>query len=326
MRRLVVTLLFICAVALSAAARPPTGPYEDFRVKTDNIPQAEIAGWFLPAASRAKGTVFILHGYNNNKHYMVGYEWIRDREGWNVLLPDFREHGDSTRTGHISTLGYYEIWDVKAVVDYADAKHLAKPYIILGRSLGAATGLRWASMDPRIDGVLAISPFKNAYRASQQLPASRLHIAGLPSPFTWSPGYRHMLEQVDIPQAVSKRDDLRIWIMSGEQDAFPPDDERAILKASPSPDSLKRLVVAPGMDHRSIGGFKGDAAHPSTDQYVREFLAATRRDRPQWAMPWVTGLGGAFGVAIIGLVVLRNRLQKTPPTLPQTLPEPNLPA
>src|SRR5687768_18434704 len=78
MRWLATTLV---ALSLSAQvlARPPRAAYEHFRVPTDNHPQAEIDGWFLPAGPRANGTVFLLHGYNNNKQFMVGWEWIRDR-------------------------------------------------------------------------------------------------------------------------------------------------------------------------------------------------------------------------------------------------------
>jgi pimeloyl-ACP methyl ester carboxylesterase len=312
-----VGVLSVC-VGDSGFARPPNGPYESFRIKTDNIPQAEIAGWLLPANGHAEGTLFILHGYNNNKEFVVGWEWVRDKENWNVVMIDFREHGDSTRTSHLSTLGYYEIWDVKAAVDYAESKGLAKPYAIFGRSLGASTGLRWASMDPRICGVFAVSPFRNAYLASQQLPASRLHISTLPSPFTWSPGFRRMLEEVDVPKAVAARDDLRIWIMSGEFDSFPPADEQAILDASRSPPEMKRFVIAPGCTHHNVWTFKGDATHPSHDQCLKDFLKACRADQPAWAARWVLGIAGVFGGGFIALAVYwrRNAKRRSAESLP----------
>src|SRR3954467_5018926 len=105
-----------------AEARPPIGPYESFHVYTDNVPQAEIAGWMLPAAGRAKGTVFVLHGWNSGKEAVVGWEWPGDREGWNVVMIDLRQHGESTHTLAPSFLGYHEIWDVKAAVDHARRK------------------------------------------------------------------------------------------------------------------------------------------------------------------------------------------------------------
>jgi pimeloyl-ACP methyl ester carboxylesterase len=313
MKRLRLILLLVTFAAPVGFARTPTGPYESFRIKTDNVPQAEIAGWFLPAASHAKGTIFVLHGYNNSKEYMVGWEWLRDKENWNVIMIDFREHGESSHSGHISTLGYYEIYDVKAAVDYADQKHLAKPYAIFGRSLGASAGLRWASQDQRISGVFAVSPFKNAYLASQELPASRLHIKSLPSPFILNAGFRKMLEQVDIPKALAQRNDLRIWIMTGEFDAFNAKEQQEILNASASPPQLKRLEIATGCTHHNVWAFKGDAKHIGHDQYLRDFLKAVRSDQPAWAAKWTFALAAFFGIAFSSLLYFVKRSRATPP-------------
>jgi dienelactone hydrolase len=272
--------MVLAACALTPAppvlARVPAGPFEAFRVKTEVEPVAEIAGWLLRAGDGAgKGTLFMLHGYNNSKEYLVGWEWIRDRENWNVLMMDFREHGESTQTPGMSTLGYREVWDVKAVVDYAEAKGLPKPYVIYGRSLGGSTGLRFASDDRRIGGVYAVSPFKNAYLASSQLPATRLHISGLPSPFALHAGYREMLKTVDVPTAVAKRDDLRIWILIGEFDCFPEADQLEILNASPSPAAMKRLVIGKGCNHHDAWSWKGEPGRPGHDDYLLEFLKAS---------------------------------------------------
>jgi hypothetical protein len=289
-----------------ARARAPLGPYEPFRVKTDSVPQAEIAGWVLPATKggrgaggRGNGTVFVLHGYNNDKERMVGWEWMRDRENWNVVMFDFREHGESTRSAHLCSLGYHEIWDVKAVVDHAERRGLPRPYVIYGRSMGAATGLRWASMDRRISGVLAVSPFRNAYTASRQAAAWKLHIPMLPSPFTLSSGFKEMLKEVDIPSALSKRNDLRIWIISGEFDCFPREDQEAILSASASLGAMKRLVIAPGCSHHDVWTYSGH------DQYVRDFLSATLADRgPAIGSSWVVSmLGGAVAIGVAGVGV-----------------------
>ncbi|HEY7117027.1 MAG TPA: alpha/beta fold hydrolase [Tepidisphaeraceae bacterium] len=322
-RSIVLVLLALGLVAPAALARPPKGPYESFRIKTDNVPQAEIAGWVLPAQGHARGTMFLLHGWNNNKELVVGWEWVRDRENWNVVMFDFREHGESSRSAHLSSLGYYEIWDVKAVVDYAEKKSLARPYVIYGRSLGASTGLRWASMDRRIDGVFAVSPFKNAYLASQQLPAAKLHIGSLPSPFALHNGFKRMLEEVDIPKAVAARDDLRIWILVGENDCFPVEDQRAILAASPSPPGIKRLVVAAGCNHHNVWTWKGSANGPGHDDYLRQFLSVSRRDRAAWAGKWVAVVGCAFAVGVIALLALvRRTWPRRPPSPGELLQDP----
>ena len=128
-------LVFLTASPLLAAE--PNKPFTAISVKTRSDPQAKIAAWYLPADGRAQGTVFCAHGFRNNKHLLVPYQWIRDDLNWNMVLFDFRNHGESSRTG-IPTLGYNEQWDVKAMIDWAEANHLAKPYVCLGISMGAS--------------------------------------------------------------------------------------------------------------------------------------------------------------------------------------------
>jgi pimeloyl-ACP methyl ester carboxylesterase len=239
-------------------------------VQTDNLPRASIAGVILPAQGKAKGTLFLCHGYGRSKEYLYGWEWIRRDLGWNLVIFDFREHGQSTHSRHLCTLGYHEIWDVKAVVDFAQQQHLAGPYAIYGNSLGASVGLRWAAQDARVSGVLAVSPFRNGLAAARQFVRART--GWDVSPFNLHPGYRRMLEMVDLPTDVSSRRDLRIWIMCGQYDVFPERDQRAILAASPAPPRLKRLFVIPGGTHNNLWGWRGDARVPSHDQIVREFL------------------------------------------------------
>ncbi len=326
-------LFAFCALASIAAARNPTGPFEAFRLRTANPPQADIDCWFLPATN-PKGTCFILHGYNNSKEWSVNHEWIRDTEGWNALMLDFRNHGASSKTGTTSTLGYYEIDEVKALVDWADQKNLQRPFVIYGRSMGASTGLRWASMDPRIEGVIAVSPFRNAELATRQMTDYGIKLftgdklsrapVGIGSVVgqlaagaveSYLDGHnpvpaslKEKLREVDIPKAVANRNDLRIWIYSGESDSFPPEDQRAILDASPSKPEFKRLVVAPG-NHRSVWSFKGDAARniPSHDQYVRDFLNESLLHPPAHA-PYLAGETSAMTPIIVSSIIAATLL------------------
>src|SRR3954453_7280413 len=115
----------------------PHPPYTSFSAETDNIPQATISAWCLPARRPAQGTVFFCHGFRNSKQLLVPYQWIRDDQDWNMILFDFRGHGQSSKTG-LCTLGYYEQWDLKAMIDWAEVHHLAKPYVVVGVSMGAS--------------------------------------------------------------------------------------------------------------------------------------------------------------------------------------------
>lgn len=271
-RTLPATLLVLALAASSRAATPPPPDAQPFRIPTDNIPQAEIAGVIFPAKGKANGTLFFCHGYGGRKEDHFGWEWIRKELSWNLVFFDFREHGESTQTSHLCTFGYHEIWDVKAVIDYAQSRKLAEPYAIFGSSLGASTGLRWACQDARIKAVIAVSPFRDALRASEQYLQARYDVPV--TPFRFHRGFAAMLREVDLPAAVKARDDLRLTIMVGQHDYFTPADARAIYDACPSPARLKRLYVIPGGGHGCFWAWKGNADVPSHDDIIRQTLRA----------------------------------------------------
>jgi pimeloyl-ACP methyl ester carboxylesterase len=205
---------------------------------------------------------------------MYGWDWVRDQLGWNIVVFDFREHGQSSHSPMICTLGFNEIWDVKAVIDHAQQQGLAEPYAICGYSLGGSVGLRWAAHDPRVKGVLAVSPYRNGLAATEQFLRGWL-------PLQYASGQvyvelRKMIGTVDLPTDVKKRNDLRLWIMVGENDIFPVSDQRAILSASPSPAKLKRLFVIPRAHHNNVWMWRGDEQVPSHDQIIRDFLDECR--------------------------------------------------
>ena len=260
-------LIALCMPAKSAPAAKPPSPYELFHVTSAGGPSATISGWLL-TAKRPQGTLIMCHGFGQNKDVFIPYGWIREKENWNVIAFDFREHGQSTQSWrHLSTLGYNEIWDVKAVIDWADARKLQRPYAILGVSMGASIGLRWAAEDHRIVGVLAESAFTNAWDALQ-----KFQFRGTPLGFLRTivrGGFRQMLQQVDIPAAVAKRDDLLIWLTCGEHDWFAQKDQEQILAASHSPEKLKQLFVLPGFGHAQDW-----KAPDANDARIKAFLVA----------------------------------------------------
>jgi uncharacterized protein len=114
-----------------------------------------LTGWYTPPEN---GVVILLaHGYGDNRP-----EWIHAmlaKKGFGVLAWDARAHGESG--GEISTLGYQEVLDVKAALDFA----LAQPGVLhiggWGGSMGGATMIRAASEFPQIQAVVVDSSFSS---------------------------------------------------------------------------------------------------------------------------------------------------------------------
>ncbi len=136
-------------------------------------------GLYIPSPG-ARRTVVLVHGITWSLYGMVKYVQLFRGRGFNVLMYDQRNHGRSG--GHNTTFGYYEKYDLQVVVDWA-LKQLGAGGAVgtMGESLGGATVLQHAAIDPRLSFVLADCPYSDLYA---QL-AYRLRVQYHLPPFPW---------------------------------------------------------------------------------------------------------------------------------------------
>jgi alpha-beta hydrolase superfamily lysophospholipase len=126
---------------------------------TDGVP---IAGWWIPGFNQVKGrrsesdqpidrTVIICHGLAANKSNQLVMSRAFVPDGYNVLIFDFRAHGDSG--GQLSSLGDLERNDVLGAVKWIRAHHAEQSHKIygVGISMGAAA-LIGAASEPTPEG------------------------------------------------------------------------------------------------------------------------------------------------------------------------------
>jgi dipeptidyl aminopeptidase/acylaminoacyl peptidase len=89
-----------------------------------------LSAWYTPPK---KGALILLaHGYGDNRP-----EWVYvmlAKKGYGILTWDARAHGESD--GDISTIGYLEVRDVKAALDYALAQPGVEHVGAWGGSMG----------------------------------------------------------------------------------------------------------------------------------------------------------------------------------------------
>ncbi|OYU56265.1 MAG: alpha/beta hydrolase [Chitinophagaceae bacterium BSSC1] len=95
-----------------------------------------LESWYAKADSNAKGTILLFHGHGSSKSGIIAEATAFHKMGWNVLLTDFRAHGNSE--GEVCTIGANEAKDVKAAFDYTRALG-EKNIVLYGISLGAST-------------------------------------------------------------------------------------------------------------------------------------------------------------------------------------------
>jgi uncharacterized protein len=101
------------------------------------------------------------HGIGSGWVSMIRYMELFRAEGWTVVAFDSRGHG--TTGGGRPSYGWFEKADLKAVADWALARFPHEGgFVVFGESMGAATVLQYAPLDPRLDAVVADCAYSSA--------------------------------------------------------------------------------------------------------------------------------------------------------------------
>ncbi|MCX7024884.1 MAG: alpha/beta fold hydrolase [Spirochaetes bacterium] len=136
-----------------------------------------IAGFFLPGSEPGLTAVFH-HGIGWNRFGMFRYMEPFRKRGWNLACLDSRGHGDSG--GGNPSFGVFEMRDLRLVVARAKERFPNTGALVLfGESMGAATVLQYAPLDPSVTAVIADCPFSSAVAELDH----QLSLKRLPKPF-----------------------------------------------------------------------------------------------------------------------------------------------
>ncbi len=116
-----------------------------------------IDAWYGKTDSSAKGTVILFHGLTANKGQVLLEASEFRFLGYNVLLVDFRGHGNSE--GYTTTIGYRESEEVKLAYDHI-ARRGEKNIFLWGSSMGAVSIMKSvAENDMKPAGIILEMPF-----------------------------------------------------------------------------------------------------------------------------------------------------------------------
>jgi fermentation-respiration switch protein FrsA (DUF1100 family) len=114
-----------------------------------------LRGWYIPVENSVK-TVIVCSGANGSLDADVHVApWLHEA-GYNVLLFDWRAHGQSE--GEIVTVGFNERYDLIAAVQFA-MSHGAERVGVLGFSMGGTVAIDTAAVYEDIHAIVADSPF-----------------------------------------------------------------------------------------------------------------------------------------------------------------------
>ena len=238
-----------------------------------------LKGWYIPASGEARGTIIYCHGLNRTRIEMLPMAVFAHSLSYNGLLFDLRRQGESG--GALKSLGYWERLDAEAAVRYAlTEEKAARPVILWGISMGAASALLAAADSSEVAAVISDSTFLNytdVIRHHYYLfrgfvrwfpPLPSFPIAD--EVIHWS-AWRANFDPVDfdLEKAVVRIGARPILFVAVEGDRrMPPSIAQKLYSDAQSP--LKKMVVVPGTRHGE--GFK--TGNQQYKEAVTDFLAS----------------------------------------------------
>jgi pimeloyl-ACP methyl ester carboxylesterase len=203
-------------------------------VTTDGV---RLAGWYIPAGNGSgpgAPTIVLAHGHGVNKSAMLSRAAVLHRD-YNLVLFDFRGHGQSEDA--LSTIGFREQEDVRAMVDWLETSKGPQAIGLLGVSMGGAAVMLEARDDHRVRAVVIDSTHATLANAIQ----ARLDRSGYPLslPAAWAVLFGGLIRTgtdmsaADPIQAVEGYGQRPLMIISsGRDDTIGPTDAQDVLAAA----------------------------------------------------------------------------------------------
>jgi uncharacterized protein len=188
---------------------------------------APLKGWYIHPQAFNGNAVILLHGITDNREGVAGYGRLFLEQGYAVLLPDARAHGESG--GELATYGVKESDDIHRWISWLyehDPPHCVYGF---GESYGAALILQSLAAEPRYCAVAAESPFSTAREMSYERVSGPLHLKPwfgrtLGRPVIWSAViYARLRYGLDLlqpnPLRAVSHSHVPCLLIHGEEDA-----------------------------------------------------------------------------------------------------------
>ena len=128
--------------------------------------------WFFPKFSETQSIPCIIYCHGNCGSRCDALDIAKSLLpiGVSIFALDFS--GSGLSDGEYVSLGYYESWDLKNVIEFIKQSGKATCIGLWGRSMGAASCILYASCDPEITFLILDSPFTSLKEVSEQLMSS----------------------------------------------------------------------------------------------------------------------------------------------------------
>lgn len=212
-------------------------PFEDIELLTKD--GLKLKAWYTAPQNGA--LILVAHGHA--AYRLADYYSIFAKNGYGVLAWDARAHGESE--GDLSTLGYSELLDAEAALDFALQQLAVRRIGAHGISMGGATLIRAAARRLEIQALVADSAYASM--------AETIAFVDLPTPLQWvmrltaewETGVSvEQLRPIDEVQHISPRP---VFLIQGLADGrVKPDSAQRLYAAAGEP---RQLWTEPGVGH-----------------------------------------------------------------------------
>jgi pimeloyl-ACP methyl ester carboxylesterase len=199
-----------------------------------------------------RGTVVLLHGYGIAQFSMLPWAFRLAEDGWRCVLVDLRGHGQSTGRRIFFTVT--ETNDMnQLLVALARDNELTEPVAAMGESYGGVLALRWKTVNPQIQSVVAIAPYASLSTAVLNI---RREYAKLIPKFMVKAGLKKLPSVLQIASTefdtttVLRRKPVKALFIAGGEDKISPPQEVEKVRALASPGS--KFIVVPDATHEAL--------------------------------------------------------------------------
>lgn len=222
--------------------------------------------------SAPRGTVFLLHGYGLAQFSLAPWALRLAQDGWQCVLVDLRGHGRSS--GKQVFYGLRETNDLSELLLQLDHEGVVKgPVAVLGESYGAALALRWATVEPRLQAVVAIAPYASLSNAVLNI--AHDYASYMPD-WLVSAGIRQLpvclgvaSGELDVTTVLARHPVPALFV-AGEDDTIAPPAQVMAVRTVAAPGS--RMMIVPGATHEALTYYFDELTPP-----VLGWLDATGR-------------------------------------------------
>lgn len=231
-----------------------------------------LRGWYIAAETSTK-TVIICSGANGSMDSDVTIAPWLHAAGFNVLLFDWRAHGQSE--GDVVTLGFNERYDLIAAVQYVKSKG-AERVGGLGFSLGGTVALATAAVYEDISAVVADSPFVSLVSAvaggliERHMPEALAYLLARLFIATACLRTRLNLFDIDLVRWVQRIAPRPLLLIFGAQDVIAPKPEVDLIFAQAG--IPKEIWRVPEAAHRNISTLRPEEYRQRISEFFREQL------------------------------------------------------